>query len=119
MSDLRLRQLSRQSLRNRYARIGASGDAHCLIYIRTSGKRVAYRAAKAGRRAAERFYLGRMIVRLILEHENPVLDAAVGFDLDFHGAGVYLLGFVEIFQNAGLLQVFRGEGRHIHERDPL
>ena len=103
VSYLRLRELARQRLGNRNTRVGASCDAHRLIDIRASGQRVADRAAKAGSRAAERLDLGRMVVRLVLEHEEPILGLAVDVDLDLHRAGVDLLGLIEVLQHAGLL----------------
>ena len=60
-----------------------------------------------------------MVVRLVLEQKQPVLVDAVHVDLHLHGAGVDLLGFVEVGQDALGFQVLRADGAHVHQADRL
>ena len=69
-------------------RIPATGDAHGLIDVGTAGERIADRTAQAGCRAAERFDFRRMVVRLILEHDEPVFRPALDFGLHDNAAGI-------------------------------
>ena len=115
--DLLLRQLAGQRLRERTARIRGARHAHGLIDIRTPGERIADGAAEAGRRAAERFDLRRMVVRLVLEHHEPVFLLAADVRLDLDAAGVDLLRFVEILEQALLAELLHADDREIHERD--
>ena len=66
--QLALGEFTRQGLRHGHQRVRRAGYSHGLIYIRAAGKRIADRAADAGGRAAERLYLRRVVVRLVLEH---------------------------------------------------
>ena len=118
-ADLSLRQLAGNGILDRHQRIRRAGDAHCLIDIASAGERVTDRTAEAGRGAAERLNLGRMVVGFVLEHEDPVLGAAVGLNLDFHGAGVDLLALVECGDLAVCFELAHCHCRHIHERDRL
>ena len=113
------RELTLDGLFDRQQRVGSAGDSHCLVYIGTSGKRVADSAAETCRSAAERLDFGRVVVGLVLEHEEPVLVPAVNVYLDADGACVDLLAFVEILQNAVFLELFRGEGSDVHEAQRL
>jgi len=117
--DLALRQLAGQRVGDGDGRIAGACHAHGLIYITAAGKRVADGAAHAGGRAAERLDLGGMIVRLVLEQEQPILVGSVHVDLHLHGAGVHLFRFVEVFHLAVRLQVFRADGAHVHQADGL
>ncbi len=56
-----------------------------------------------------------MIVSFVFEHEEPILLLSVDLSLDLYGAGVDLLGFIEVFENAGPLQIFCGYRRDIHK----
>ena len=89
--DLLLRQLARQRLAERTARISSARHAHGLVDIRAARERVADGTAKAGRRAAERLDLRRMVVCLVLEHDEPVFLLAADVRLDDDAAGVDLL----------------------------
>ena len=51
---------------------------------------------------------------LILEQEQPVLILAVDVALDLDGAGVDLVGLVEVLQDALLLQLLGTDGGHVH-----
>ena len=56
---------------------------------------------------------------LVLKEEQPVLVLAVDIDLHLDGAGVDLLGLVDIGHDAGLLEVLGADGAHVHEADGL
>ncbi len=117
--DLTLRQLAFEGFGDRNGRVGRAGHAHCLIHVGTAGERVADAATDAGGRAAERFDLGGVVVRLVLEQEQPVLVVPVHVHLHLDGAGVDFLGFVEVLQNAVLLEPLRADRAHIHQAHRL
>ena len=98
-------------------RIAGTGDAHGLIDVRAAGQGVADAAADAGRRAAEGLDLGGVVVRLVLEEEQPVLVLAVHVNLDLDGTGVDLLALVETREGPPLLEILRTDGAHVHEAD--
>ena len=54
-------------------RVCCSGYTHCLVYISTSGKRVADCAAQTCCRTAEGFDFGRVVVGFIFEKYEPFL----------------------------------------------
>ena len=64
---------------------------------------------------AEGFNLGGMVVRLVLEHEKPVLRFAVHSRGDVDGAGVDLLALIEICEISALFERFCANGCHIHK----
>ena len=98
--------------------IAGAGDAHGLIDVAAAGQRVADGTADAGGRTAEGLDLGRVVVGLVLEQEQPVLVLAVRHrTLHLDGAGVDLLGLVEILQDALLLQLLGADGAHVHQAD--
>ena len=98
-------------------RIGRAGHAHSLINVGTSRKGIADSSAKAGSRTAERLYFRWVVMGLVFEHEQPVLQISVNVHLDLYGAGVYLLGFVQVFQDAVLFQLFCGNCGNVHKSD--
>ena len=116
-AQLALGQLVGQGLGQRNGRVTGTGYAHCLIDIGTTGQRVTDGAAKAGSRTAEGFDLGRMVVGLVLEHEQPFLGLAVHLNGDLDRAGVDLLGLVEVLEVAALFEYLCGSGCDVHEGD--
>ena len=52
---------------------------------------------------------------LVLEHEQPVLLLAVHLGGDVDGAGVDLLGFVQLGEQASLLQGLGADGGQVHQ----
>ena len=110
-----LRQFAGERILQLFARVCAARDAHRLIHICTSGERVADGAAQAGRRAAERLDLRRMVVRLVLEHDEIFFRLAVDLRVDADGAGVDLVGNVEVVEPPLFFQLFDRDGRNIHQ----
>ena len=117
LAQLALRQLVFERFREGNGRVARAGHAHRLIDVGAAGERVADGAAEAGRRAAERFDLGRVVVGLVLEHEQPVLVVTVYECLYLDGAGVDLLGLVDVLKVAALLEYLGRDGTHVHQRD--
>ena len=99
-------------LGNRLPDVSGTGHAHGLVHIGAPAQRVADGAAEAGRRAAEGFYLGRMVVGFILEHEKPLLGLPVDGDVDEDAAGVVLFAHLHVCKQAFLPEVpatYRGK----------
>ena len=115
--DLLLRQLARQRLLEGTARVSGTGHAHGLIDVGTAGQRIADSTAEAGRRAAERLDFRRMVMRLVLEHDEPFLILAIHIDVHDDAAGVDFLGLVEILELALTAQRLHADDREVHERD--
>ena len=111
-----LRQFSGERLRKRRARIAGPRDAHRLIHIRASRKRIADATAQARRRAAKRFDFRRVIVRLIFEKEQPIFDARFRFHLDFDRARIDFVRFIHFGELAFAAKRFHGHRRHVHQR---
>ena len=112
--QLALGQLTGQGLADRLERVACAGHTHGLIDIAAAGQRVADGTADAGGRTAEGLDLGGVVVGLVLKEEEPVLILAVHIALDLDGAGVDLLGFVQILEDALLLQLLGTDGGKIH-----
>ena len=110
-----LRELAGQSRRIALVGVARSRYAHRLIDVGAPRERVAYRAAQAGRRPAERLYLRGVVVRFVLEHYEPLLVYTVVVDVDDYGAGVDLLRSVEVVEIAFLAERFRGQSGDIHK----
>ena len=115
--ELALRELAGYGLGDRHRGVGRAGDAHGLVHVGASRERVADGTADAGRRAAEGLDFRRVVVRLVLEEEKPVLVLPVHVHRDLDRAGVDLLGLVQVAQLSGVSQVFGADGAHVHERD--
>ena len=116
-NDRLLRKLSGKGLLYRYGRISSTCDPHSLVDIGASGKRISYGTAKTGSCASEGFYFCGMIVSLVLEIEKPILLPSVDINGNDYRAGVDLLRFLLIVEEALLLQYLRGYGRDVHETD--
>ena len=72
LADLLLRKLAGESLGERCQGISRAGDAHRLIDVGAAGKGIADAAAEAGGGAAEGLDFGRVVVGLVLEHDEPL-----------------------------------------------
>ena len=117
--DLALGQLARKRLGNGRMRVSGTRHAHGLVHVGATGQRIADATANARCRATEGLDLGGMVVRLVLEEEQPVLILTVDVNLDLDGAGVDLLAFVEAREDALALEVLRTDGAHVHEANGL
>ena len=117
--ELTLRQLALERLGHGDGGVAGAGDTHGLVHVAAARQRVADGTAHAGGGTAEGLDLGRVVVGLVLKEEQPVLVLAVDIDLHLDGAGVNLLGLVDIGHDAGLLEVLGADGAHVHEADGL
>ena len=113
--DLLLGELARQRILDRCTRVIGARHAHRLIDVGTPRERVAYRAAKAGSRTAERLNLRRMVVGLVLEHEEPVLILPVHIHRDADAARIDLLRFVEIVELSLRTQRLHADDSDVHQ----
>ena len=112
-----LGELAGHCFRNRLQGIGGSCDAHGSIDVRAAGKRITDRPADTGGGSAEGLDLRGVVVGFILEEQKPWFSDAVCLNLDFHGAGVNFLRFIELWELAGFFQRFDRHSRQIHETD--
>ncbi len=116
-ADDPLRQLAGQSLADRRVYVSRTRHAHRLIDIAAPRQRVAYRPAQAGGRPAERFYLGGMVVGLVLELQQPLLRLAVHVHIHADAASVVLLALLQVIQHAVRAQPPRAYCGDIHQAD--
>ena len=113
--DLALGQFSGNGLGQGLQRIRSACNAHRGIDIGPAGQRIPDGAADTGGRSAERFDLGRMVVRFVLEQKKPVLILSVHTDLDLDRAGVDLFGLVELVQLSGRAEIAHSGRGDIHQ----
>ncbi len=71
-----------------------AGNAHGLIDIAASGKRITDGSADARCRTAKRFNLGGVVMSFVLKEKKPVFIMVVDVDFYFNGAGIYLFGLI-------------------------
>ena len=112
-----LRKFSFKSFFYGYCRICCTGHTHCLIYISTSGKRVTDSTTKAGCRTTEWFDLGRMVVCLILEVDQPLLFFTIHVNRNNDTAGIDLIRFFLICKFTFRFQFFHCHQSKIHQAD--
>ena len=99
-ADHPLRKLAGNSVGHPGGDVAGSSDAHCLVDIGTSGKRVADGSAETGGGTSERFDLGRVVMGFVLELEEPFLLNAVDINVDENAAGVVLLALLQVVELA-------------------
>ena len=116
LRQLALGELSGKRLRERLSRVAAAGDAHRLMDISAAGERVADATSDAGGSTAEGLDLGGVVVRLVFEHQQPVLLLAVHLGGNVDRAGVDFLALVELGEKAAFLERLGADGRNVHER---
>ena len=114
-----LREFAGDRVRDLRGDVARAGDAHGLIDIRTAGQRIADSAAKAGGRSAERLDLGRVVVSLVFEHQEPLLHLAVHVHIDVDAAGIVLLTLFLVVQKALGFQPAGAYGRELHQAEGL
>ena len=123
--QLLLGELAAHRVLHGHGRICRARDAHRLIHVCAPGERIADRTAKTGCRAAKRFDLCRVIVRLVLEVDEPLLrdDTLSVLLVDLHRyddrTGIDLVRLLHIFQSAILFQLSHRHERQIHQADIL
>ena len=119
LRDDALRQFPGKRLRNRQVDVPGARHAHRLVDVAATRQRVADRTSEAGRRTAEGFDLRRVVVRLVLELQQPPFRPAVHVNIHVDRAGVVLLRDLQIVQQPLLLQVAGSDRRHVHQADAL
>ena len=117
--DLTLRKFAGQRVFQRCARICRARDTHGLIDVGTTRQRVADGSAEACRRATERLDFRRMVVGLVLVHDEPFLLFAVHISGDGDGAGIDFVRSVQIIQLAEAFQFTCADGGYVHEAERL
>ena len=121
--ELLLGKLVLKCIGYRHGGIGGAGHAHSLVYISSSGERVADRAAEACGSAAEGLDLCGMVVGLVLEEYEPLFcDGAVSvvhFHGDDNGTGVVLIGLFLVCELAVSFQLLHAHERQVHQADEL
>ena len=110
-----LGQLAFERILDGLTGIAGAGNAHSLVYVGAAAQGIADAAPQAGCRTAEGFDFRRMVMGFIFKQEKPFFFHAVDVDGDDDGAGIDFVRFVEILELAGSLQLFDGDGRHVHE----
>ncbi len=115
--QLALRQLAGNGVGHGNQRVRRAGNAHGLVHVAAARERVTDSAADAGGRTTEGLDLGRVVVGLVLEEEEPVLVRAVDVHLHLDGAGVDLFGLVQVLQLARVCEPLGAQRAHVHERD--
>ncbi len=114
-NNLTLRQLAWQGFIQRFGGVGSTSDAHCLIDVGTPRKRVADTASKAGGGTTERLNLGRVVVRLVLEVDEPLFLYPINGDRHYYRASIDLITGFLVVEVAHLLQAFACQGSNIHQ----
>ena len=115
LRQLLLRQLTRQRIFHRYRRIRPTRDSHGLIYIRTAGQRVTNRTAQTGGSPTEGLDFRRVIMRLILEHQEPFFLLTIHIYRQYDAAGIDLVALLQVRKTALRLQSAHRRQRHIHQ----
>ena len=117
--NLALRQLARKGLAERLRRVGSTRHTHRLIDVCTSAQRVADAAAQTGCRTAERLYLRRVVVRLVLEIHKPLLLSSVHHHRHHYATSIDFVAHLLVVQQTHLADTLGGKGSDIHQADIL
>ena len=117
--QLPLGQLAGNGLGDGLQGVRRAGDTHGTVDIGAAGQGIPDGAADAGSSTAEGFNFCGMVVGFILEQQQPGLSLPVHCHIHFHGAGVDLLGLVQLGKLSGGFQILGGDGGKIHEADGL
>ena len=116
--QLALGQLAGQGILHRAGGVRRTGDPHGLVHVAPAGQGVPDGAADAGGRAAEGLDLGGVVVGFVLKQQEPLFPAAVQLvHRQFDGAGVDLLGLVQVVEQPLGLQRLGADGGQIHQGD--
>ena len=101
--DLPLGELAGEGLGEGLQGVCRAGHAHGGVDIRPTRQGIADGAADAGGRAAEGLDLRGVVVGFVFKEQQPGLRLAVHLHSHLHGAGVDLLGFIELAELSGVL----------------
>ena len=99
--------------------VSGAGYPHRLIHIGAAGERVPDGTAQAGGSASEGFYLCRVIVRFILELQQPLLVFSVHVHRHEDAAGVVFLALLQVFQKAFGFEPAGTQGGQLHQAQGL
>src|SRR6056297_215834 len=83
-SYLPLRQFTRKRFRKRSPRVSAASYPHGLVYVASTREGIPYCSAQTCCCSSERLDFGRMVVGLVLEHNEPFLRFSIHFYLCFY-----------------------------------
>ena len=115
--DNLLRQFARKRFADRRIDIACTGHAHSLIDVCPSGQRVTDCTTQTGARTAKRLDFRGVVVRFVLELQQPFLHFAVHVHVDENGAGVVFFAHLLIVQQTLFLQVTGTDGRQLHKAE--
>ena len=111
--NIALRQLALEGLLARSVDVTCAGQTHGLVDPRATRQRVADCATETGRGATEWLDFGRVVVGLVLEHEEPL--AVIALDVDVDGAGVDFFGDFLVIHDTRATQFAAHDGAHVHQ----
>ena len=114
-ADHPLRQFAGDGLGHAGVHIAGTGHAHGLIDIGTAGERVTDGAAEAGGGTAERLDLGRVVMGLVLELEEPFLGLSVHVHVHENTASIVFLALLHVVQLALLTKPAGADGSELHQ----
>ena len=112
-----LRKFSFECFALRTGRICGSGHTHCLIYVGSAGKRVTDCTAKAGCCTTERLDLGRVVVGLVFEVDQPLFVFSVYIYRYDDGACVDFIRLFLICEFSFGFQFFHCQKGKVHKAD--
>ncbi len=115
--DYALRKFAGQRILHALRDVGRAGDAHRLVNVAAAAQRVADGTPQTCRRSSEGFYLGGMVVGLVLELEQPFLRLAVHIHVDVDGAGVVLLALLQVVKPSVGTQPAGADGGEVHQAE--
>ena len=115
LRDHPLRKFAGDGVRDAGRDVTGAGDTHRLIDIGTAGERVPDRAAQTGGRTAEGLDFRGMVVRLVLELQEPLLRLSVHVHVHEDAAGVVLLALLQVVQFALLAEPAGADRGEFHQ----
>ena len=117
--DHLLGQFPRQGLSHALVDVARSCHPHGLVDIGTSRQGIPDGPSQAGGGPSERFYLGRVVVGLVLEHKQPPFGPAVVpfayLNVNEYAAGVVFLADFHVVEKTLGTKVPGPDRGHVHE----
>ena len=117
--DDALREFTLHSLANRLVYIASTRNTHSLVYVATSRQWVADSATETCRSTTERLNLCRVIMRLVLELQQPTLHDAIDIYIHENATCVILLALLHIVELTLLLEVASTYRCKFHKAEAL